>query len=162
MSAITFLLPIRVDQSPIHQVIAVAGIVLVVAALAEIQASIQTSITGTPMAATVWYLLERRAPLGNKKQGATLDELLHNVYFLQNRPQWLIAPLPVGYNTTQQPSANMQASTSGIVAGVAQRANDIPQFDASVYRPYFSDAQLAAALQYSQRSHLAPIGGPNT
>lgn len=90
----------------------------------------------------------------------TWKDLLSNVYFLQNRPQWLIAPLPIGYSTTPAPNASQQASTSGLIAGVAQRANDIPQFNAAVYRPYFSDAQLKAALEYSQRNHLTPIGGP--
>lgn len=87
-------------------------------------------------------------------------DILNSVYFTQNRPQWLIAPLPVPPSQPAAPPFSAFANVGGLLPNVAQMANDTPRFDGSMYQPYFTDAQYNAAQDYTNRVVLSPIGGP--
>ncbi len=90
----------------------------------------------------------------------TWKQLLNNFAFRENRPQWLIAPLPVQENTyPPAPPFSAFAMAGGLLPNVAQNANAMPVFNTSPYHPYFSPDDFAAAQEYSQRVSLSPIGG---
>lgn len=89
----------------------------------------------------------------------SLKQLMGNFAWRENRPQWLIAPLPVQDNTPPAPPFSASLNAGGLLPNVAQNANAMPVFNTSPYHPYFSPDDFAAAQSYSQRVNLSPIGG---
>lgn len=88
------------------------------------------------------------------------NNLLNNLFFTQNRPQWLIAPLPVQPYEPPAPTFSASAMAGGLLPNVAQAANEVSRYSTAPFTPYFTDAQFDAAQDYSQRVILSPIGGP--
>lgn len=91
----------------------------------------------------------------------TWKQLLNNFAFRENRPQWLIAPLPVTDQAQFAPAPPFAASMTigGLLPNIAQKANTTPQFVTSPYHPYYSADDFAAAQEYTNRVSLSPIGG---
>lgn len=90
-------------------------------------------------------------------------QLLSNYCFRENRPQWLIAPLPTedtGALNYVAPSQDAYYAYGGLVPNVAQNANAFPAFNTSPYHPVYSPDDFAAAQEYTRRVTLSPIGGP--
>lgn len=92
--------------------------------------------------------------------GRSWKGILNSLYFTQNRPQWLIAPLPVPQSLPDATGYTANAAVGGLIPNAAQDANNTPRFDTSVYQPYFSQAQYDAAQNYTNRVMLSPVGGP--
>lgn len=87
-------------------------------------------------------------------------QITNSLYFRDNRPQWLIAPLPVPPAMPQAPAYSASALVGGLIPNVAQDANNVARYDNSPSSPYFSQGQFDAAQDYTNRVMLSPIGGP--
>lgn len=94
------------------------------------------------------------------KNGVTMQQLLQNFAFTQNRPTWIINPDPIQSMVPPGQQGIDYTQLSGNVPDIAQvaQANPTPPPPPG---GYFTKAQQDLAEWFSQRTHLSPIGTAN-
>lgn len=92
-----------------------------------------------------------------QSNGPTMQQLLQNFAFTQNRPTWIINPLPIENIVPPGQTDINYAQFGGNVPGVAQYAQANPS-PPPAPTGYFSKTAQQLSEWFSTRVHLSPTG----